>query len=160
MPGLRTLRILIVGCLGAGMLLPLASAQAPAGIGAGALGGERPRPLPIERAFPFHVSLLDERRLGVTWEIAADHYLYRHRFGFLLHTPGREAVPVAFSLPDGIPMRDEFFGEIEAYFQTVTAYLEVEAGQRQGASLVIEYQGCAAWGFCYPPQSASFPLDP
>ena len=46
-----------------------------------------PRPLPMDQAFPYFVSIVDSDTLSVTWQIAPDHYLYRHQFGFVLQLP-------------------------------------------------------------------------
>lgn len=160
MSGVRALRLLIAGWLLAGALISAASGQTLGGGGSGVLGGDRPRPLPMNEAFPFYVSLLDDRRVSVTWQIAPAHYLYRHQFAFLLDGTNGESLRLDFSLPDGVHKNDQFFGDIEAYYDTVTATLEIDTAKRQGADLIIEYQGCAEWGFCYPPQRTSHPLTP
>lgn len=123
--------------------------------------GDRPRPLPIEQAFPFFVSIVDDATLDITWQIAPDHYLYRHRFSFLLQTPDNSAQQTLVAeLPAGVAKSDPFFGDIEAFYDSVTARLAVDPSLPAGTSLLIEYQGCAEWGFCYPPQVSSYPLVP
>jgi len=133
----------------------------PGGAGSILNRGERPRPLPMEQAFPYFVSIVNERTLDITWQIAPDHYLYRHRFNFLLQRPDTsEQVVIPAEMPDGVAKTDEFFGDIEAFYGSVTARLEVDPALPAGTTLVIEYQGCAEWGFCYPPQASSYPLVP
>jgi len=125
-------------------------------------GSDRPRPLPMDQAFPFFVSIVDADTLTVTWQIAPDHYLYRHQFGFILQLPGKEAdEPLEFELPGGIAKNDQFFGDVEVYYDGITATLTAaESTLPAGTSLIIQYQGCAEWGFCYPPQSANYQLVP
>jgi thiol:disulfide interchange protein DsbD len=146
--------------LGILLLASQASAQLfPTGGGSALGGDDRPRPLPMEQAFPFFVSIIDDDTLSVTWQIAPEHYLYRHQFGFVLQQQdGAQAQPLEFSLPDGIAKNDQFFGDVEVYYQALTA--TVKTSVSAGTTLVIQYQGCAEWGFCYPPQASSYPLTP
>lgn len=115
------------------------------------------KPLSQEQAFPFHVSETGDKRFLVTWQPADDHYLYKRAFKFTYQqseTSSPQIIP--FSLPAGLTKNDEFFGEVEVYYSTLAVSLELPQLPSNGAFLVIEYQGCADWGFCYPPQSARF----
>ena len=114
-----------------------------------------PRVLPIHSAFPFHLSSVDDNKLAITWTPAPEHYLYRHRFAF---SAGGHTLP--FTLPDCLAMEDEFFGAIEAYFDAVITEIDLSSARALPAasSLNIRFQGCAAWGFCYPPQTVDIPL--
>ena len=119
----------------------------------------RPVPLPIDQAFPFYVSESAPGRYQVTWTVAPDHYLYRHAFNFELQSgAGTPARPVEFSIPDGISKDDQFFGRVEAYYTRVSADLQLVPVSGPETVLIIEFQGCAEWGFCYPPQRISYPL--
>ena len=112
--------------------------------------------LPSELAFLFHVGSVEKGQLAITWTPAPEHYLYRHRFAFTAN-----GIDLAFTLPDGLAMEDEFFGAIEAYFGAVTTQIDLSPAQDLPATalLSIRYQGCAAWGFCYPPQTVDIPLQ-
>lgn len=123
---------------------------------------DRPRPMPMDQAFPYFVSIVDDGTLTVTWQIAPDHYLYRHQFDFSLRLPGDETVEtVEYRLPGGVAKHDQFFGDVEVYYDGVSASVAASGSALPaGTSLIIQYQGCAEWGFCYPPQSASYPLVP
>lgn len=122
---------------------------------------DRNRPLPLEEAFPYFVSVNGDSGFNITWTPAAGHYLYRHAFAFsVIVEEGDEPDPVSYSLPDGLKKTDQFFGDIEAYYDEVKAEIQLETGADSVTSLVIEYQGCADWGFCYPPQRVSLPLSP
>lgn len=114
-----------------------------------------PQVLPVDSAFPFHLSAVDGNKLAITWKPAPEHYLYRHRFAF---SAGGQPLP--FTLPDGLAMEDEFFGAIEAYFDVVITEIDLSSARALPAdsSLNIRFQGCAAWGFCYPPQTVDIPL--
>ena len=119
------------------------------------------RPLQIREAFPYHVSVTDPGTYSVTWNLAPGHYLYGHAFQFkLIQGSDNLELPVYFTLPKGIEKRDEFFGDIEAFYGDISISLSLPTVPRPETQLVIEYQGCADWGFCYPPQSDSQPLVP
>ena len=147
------------------LLASLSSASAAeAQIGTSSLSGlERsdiPRVLSTEQAFPFAVAASSQSQLTLTWTPAQEHYLYRHRFNFTLVPVSGDATPqrLSFTLPEGKAMEDEFFGAIEAYFEPVAVQVSLPDGFAADALLAVEYQGCAAWGFCYPPQRAELPL--
>ena len=121
----------------------------------------RPEPLPIDQAFPFFVSVDSPTTLSVTWTPAAQHYLYRHQFAFALASTDQETPrPLQFVLPDGLKKRDEFFGDIEAYYDSVSARLPLAIETTPARFLLISFQGCADWGFCYPPQTVKYALHP
>jgi len=141
-------------------LLGIGQAQAQFG-GRGISGLERndtPRVLPAEEAFPFTVSARRGNEILLTWIPVSEHYLYRHRFAFSLLNAGEEAIPLSFSLPAGKSTEDEFFGAIEAYFDAVTVTVDLGTVPNADSELEIHYQGCAEWGFCYPPQVITLAL--
>ncbi|MDG2420647.1 MAG: protein-disulfide reductase DsbD N-terminal domain-containing protein [Gammaproteobacteria bacterium] len=121
----------------------------------------QPEPLSIEEAFPYFVSELSPGKYEVMWNLAPGHYLYRHAFKFtLLQTKESEEEPVDFVLPDGLKKTDQFFGQIEAYYEKITVDLSLQTVPGPEAKIIIQYQGCADWGFCYPPQRGLFELHP
>ena len=92
------------------------------------------------------------------WEIAPGYYLYQDKFDFSLLENG---VPREFSLslPQGSAHSDEFFGDVQVYFETMAAQLTFEGAAPKGELvLLIEYQGCAEAGFCYTLQRREIPL--
>mgnify|MGYP001154400444 CR=1 FL=1 len=122
---------------------------------------QRPVPLPLDEAFPWYVSEPAPGSWKVTWDPAPGHYLYRHAFAFSLQrNPDSQPEPLAFDLADGERKTDQFFGDIQAYYTTVTVTLDLPGGLPDGSRLWIEYQGCADWGFCYPPQRQGFSALP
>lgn len=119
------------------------------------------QPLPLEHAFPFFVSELSPGKYRITWNLAPGHYLYRHAFEFSLRqTPDGDNLLVEYNLPDGTQKTDQFFGQIEAYYNQIIVDLELTTVPGAEAQLMIHYQGCADWGFCYPPQSFPHQLLP
>ena len=118
-------------------------------------------PLQIREAFPYHLSVIEPGKYSVIWNLPSGHYLYGHAFQFkLIQGQDNMELPVDFTLPQGLEKSDQFFGDIEAFYGNISVLLTLPAVPRPETQLVIEYQGCADWGFCYPPQSDSQPLVP
>lgn len=120
-------------------------------------GENNQRVLPIAEAFPWYVSEAAPGQFRVVFNPAPEHYLYRHAFDFRLRF-GNEEQGLDFRLPPGLEKTDLFFGDIVAYYEQVAAELDIGRDIPAGATLLIEFQGCADWGFCYPPQQAQFQL--
>lgn len=124
-----------------------------------------PQPLSLEQAFPFYVSELSPGRLRIDWILADGHYLYQHAFKFSMtglaeSDQETEAIPVEFTLPAGLTKTDQFFGDIVAYYGKVSVDISLTTVPGPNSVLIIEYQGCADWGFCYPPQRAEYRFVP
>jgi len=120
----------------------------------GLLGGKKragePEVLPPDQAFQFSALFAGPDRIALHWTIADGHYLYRHRTGAKTATP-RVALG-AVAMPAGEKKTDEFFGEVETYHDALDAKLPVQMGAGVRAlDLEVTYQGCADFGFCYPP---------
>ena len=120
-----------------------------------------PQPLPLEQAFPFYISTISPGRYKIVWELPDGHYLYRHAFKF---TQSQQAdsteLPIEATMPNGLKKSDQFFGDIEAYYDQLTIDLSLVTVPGPDARIFIHYQGCADWGFCYPPQRFEFLLNP
>jgi len=81
------------------------------------------------------------------------YYLYRQQF----HISAQHAQLAPVTLPPGQPHEDEFYGKSEIYPQDVQLPITLRQADA-GATLSVTYQGCAAAGFCYPPETRSVPL--
>ena len=120
-----------------------------------------PQPLPVELAFPFYVSAASPERYKIVWNLPDGHYLYRHAFQFTLRQQADSAeLAVEVTMPDGLKKNDQFFGDVEAYYGQLDIDLSLTAVPGPNARIFIDYQGCADWGFCYPPQRFEFLLNP
>lgn len=120
---------------------------------------ERFKPMLVEQAFPYYLSAAEDTHYRVSWDTAPEHYLYQNKFNFTyLPTQDSEPQSVEFQLPEGIKKHDEFFGDVEVYFSNLLVDLVLPEIPRPDSVLVVEFQGCAEWGFCYPPQKISMPL--
>jgi len=107
---------------------------------------EAPEILPVEEVF----RLTSSRAEGVVklyWQILPGYYLYRHRLKVT-----SEADLGNLSMMDGKPKFDEFFGDVEVYYDELEVVVPLNDESRDKVNLIVEYQGCAEAGLCYPPQ--------
>lgn len=106
--------------------------------------------LPVEEAFELQV-LRHDNMLEVLWQIQPKHYLYRHR----LAVKGSKRLGVP-RIPEGKAKTDEFFGEVEVYYEGLVVEVPLEGNLPE--TIQIEFQGCADAGICYPPQKREITL--
>jgi len=109
--------------------------------------------VPVDQAFSFD---FDQQgaQLNLHWKVKSGYYLYRQQIRI---TP-QKATMAPLTLPAGQPHEDEFFGKSEIYPQDLTLPVTLHQAA-SGASLSVTYQGCAAAGFCYPPETRTVPLN-
>ena len=118
-------------------------------------------PLQVKDAFPYHLSIIDPINYQVTWQLAPGHYLYGHAFEFrMIQGQNNLELPIEFKLPIGVNKKDQFFGDVLAFYDNISIILTLPIVPLPEAKIIVEYQGCADWGFCYPLQSDSLVLLP
>jgi len=122
----------------------------------GAIAGQ-PQFLPVEEAYQLEIEVLADRSLRLYWQIADAYYLYQHRFNFTLADEAGE-IPLAVALPPALEREDEYFGEVNVYYDQADIHLTPERATGL-ATLSVGSQGCADAGLCYPPQKAYFTVD-
>jgi thiol:disulfide interchange protein DsbD len=114
--------------------------------------------LPVDQAFIYSAVPDGADRVLLDWQIAPGYYLYRHRLSAKTSTAGFALGDI--DMPDGKKKTDEFFGDVEVYYDVLTATVPVSrpAG---GSSfeLAVTYQGCADAGLCYPPVTKTVAID-
>lgn len=108
----------------------------------------------VDHAFPF-AYFQQNNQLFLDWQIKEGYYLYQERLS--IHV--EKAQLGEYSLPDGLPYQDEFFGDVIIYDSPLSLVLPLSDYQA-GAQLIIEYQGCAKAGFCYPPETRIVRIEP
>lgn len=140
---MRRMRMLSKGLL----LLALTSGAAAAEFDGANRFGE-PEILPVDDAFALSV-VRDEGELQLLWQIRPGYYLYRHRLG----VDGSERVGIPH-IPEGIHKQDEYFGDVEVYYDALV--VDVPLAGQESETFVVQYQGCADAGICYPPQKRRF----
>ncbi len=106
---------------------------------------------PVDEVFVVSAQAPSRGRIEVEWKIADGYYLYRHRTSVAANAAFANA---RLALPKGKAYRDEFFGDVETYRQSLTGVVTGTAAEGTDAvTLTIKYQGCADAGVCYPPQT-------
>lgn len=118
---------------------------------------QQPDFLPVQQAFVLSARLevAAQPRLVARWTMPPGYYLYRRKFA--IKADADDALG-ALSVADGEPKVDDFFGEVEVYYEDVevSAPVHVDEGVLEAR---ISYQGCADYGLCYPLQTRTVAFD-
>lgn len=118
-----------------------------------ALFDQTPGFVAVNQAFAFDFSQQD-KQITLKWTIKPGYYLYRQQ----IHITPQQATLNSWQLPAGKPYKDEFFGQSEIYSEDLTLPLTLsQTGSHP--TITLSYQGCAAAGFCYPPETRTLPLS-
>jgi thiol:disulfide interchange protein len=110
--------------------------------------------LPVDEAYQLTLVADGDQRLMVQWVIAPEYYLYRHAFKAQA-SDSEGPIAANFFVPDGLAKTDEFFGDVEVYYDALEATVALERSTEL-AQIKVTYQGCADAGLCYPPETKSF----
>lgn len=103
--------------------------------------------VPVDQAFPFNFFQQDHR-LTLDWQVKEGYYLYQQRLSF-----SAENVTLGdIQMEDGQPYQDEFFGDVNIYTNPLFVNIPMQ-DWKPGAKVIVQYQGCAKAGFCYPPET-------
>lgn len=108
----------------------------------------------VEQAFP--LSFFQQAdQLFLDWQVKPGYYLYQSSLTIEAHN----AQLGDYVLPQAQPYHDEFFGDVMIYDTPLSINVSLKNAQ-SGATLTVRYQGCAAAGFCYPPETRIIDLEP
>ncbi|PAR38120.1 protein-disulfide reductase DsbD [Vibrio metoecus] len=108
----------------------------------------------VDEAFPFNAFQQDST-LFIDWQVKEGYYLYQDRISI-----SSENVELGeYLLTEGEPYHDEFFGDVKIYTTPLSVQLPLTAFQ-SGAKVIVQYQGCAKAGFCYPPETRMINITP
>lgn len=113
--------------------------------------------LPPDQAFKVSAKILAADQVEISWDIAEGYYLYRNKMRFESKTQQIRLGDPGF--PAGLTKHDENFGDVVIYRSTLSipVTFTVESGA-SSLQLLVQYQGCADQGICYPPQKTTFEL--
>jgi len=117
---------------------------------------EEPEFLRVDEAFRLTAELQADRTIVARWQMPPGYYLYQHQFGFNLATDQSGAMLAEAKIPQGKTKVDEYFGEVEVYYDQVEIVVPLVGSPTDGTTISINYQGCADLGLCYPPESRDF----
>jgi len=114
--------------------------------------------LPVDEAFVFTAVADGGQQVMLDWQVAPGYYLYRHRVSAKTATPGFTLGAVA--MPPGKKKTDQFFGDVEVYYDTLQATVPVERpASASSFEITVGYQGCADAGLCYPPVTKTVAIE-
>jgi len=115
-----------------------------------------------DQAYIPSIEAIDGNTLRVHFAIADGVYLYRDKIAFSIKNapPGISlGKPV---MPPAEAKVDESFGEMMVYHHDVDIDVPVFRSNTKTAAteitVIVDYQGCADAGFCYPPASREIPV--
>lgn len=112
-----------------------------------------PQFVPVDQAFSFDFQQ-QGHDLKLNWQIRDGYYLYRSK----IELDPKNAELAAYFLPKGRDHHDEFFGDSEVYEDALRITIPLRQASND-ATVRVTYQGCAAAGFCYPPETREVPLS-
>lgn len=108
--------------------------------------------LKVDDAFILSTEVIDDEIIA-RFEIADEYYMYRSRFFF-----NAEGATLGEAyIPDGKKKVDEYLGNVEVYYHHLEISVPFTAHQEQ-FEFIIEFQGCAEAGLCYPPEEKRIAL--
>ena len=110
-------------------------------------------------AFAPDVIVQTPTELLVRWIIAEGYYLYRDKISITL-VDGEGVTLGTPELPRGKVKHDEFFGDVQVYYDEVSARLPLQRSAIDATDITLQlgYQGCAEKGICYPPIKKPLPV--
>lgn len=115
-------------------------------------GSDTPHFVTVDQAFNFDFAQKGSD-LNLNWQIRDGYYLYRQKIEIVANN----ATLAAYVLPSGLAHHDEFFGDSEIYKNVLQVAIPLREA-KANAKVRVTYQGCAAAGFCYPPETREIPL--
>jgi thiol:disulfide interchange protein DsbD len=113
--------------------------------------------LPPDQAFKIFAKAITSDQLEISWDIAEGYYLYRNKMQFKSQTGQIQTVTPAF--PAGETKHDENFGDVVIYRNTLKIPVSLITNGASSIKLLVQYQGCADRGICYPPQKKIFDIN-
>lgn len=112
--------------------------------------------LSVEEAYQLSLNWQNDK-IEAKWAIQDGYYLYKHAFKLQLLEAGSQTT-LSLDIPDGKKKYDEYFGEVEVYYQHIKLSSQPLQLEQEQTLLVIS-QGCADSGLCYPPQKQYFKIN-
>jgi thioredoxin:protein disulfide reductase len=93
---------------------------------------------------------VDGTKREVSWTIADGYYLYESRVKVSLADDKAVSIPFHFLTTSEVK-DDPNFGRVNVFYNVMA--IAIDAIPQGASALKVTYQGCAAAGLCYPPQT-------
>lgn len=106
-------------------------------------------PLPPDEAFIMDVRVEQANEITVSWIIQPGYYLYKDKFEFAVDGSIEIGAP---RLPNGEITEDEYFGEVEVYYDYIESKIPFSRASPNEVEIQLQaqYQGCKVNSICYP----------
>ncbi|MFA6163989.1 MAG: protein-disulfide reductase DsbD [Methylobacter sp.] len=113
--------------------------------------------LPAEQAFKISAKASSSDQIEISWDIADGYYLYRNKIHVESKTGQIQLGDPVF--PAGQTKHDEFFGDVVIYRDDLKIPVSLTAeNSASSVQILVQYQGCADKGICYPPQKTTLDI--
>ncbi len=114
-----------------------------------------------DQAFQLLVTNNQENQIKLDFTTADKYYLYRDKIQVSLVDHPENIKLGALELPKGKVKHDEYFGEVSVFYGRVVGNVPVTNTNKEPRpfKLLVQYQGCADAGLCYPPIKKTFELN-
>lgn len=126
--------------------------------------GSKAKFLPVDEAFDVLTSTKSTSqgtRLSITFDITPGHYVYKDQLK-VRFPKGISATPFTYSQKP-MTIDDPTFGKVPVFKQrTVVATTTLATKNGKGAKnapILIDWQGCATAGLCYPPEKVKTKIN-
>lgn len=109
-------------------------------------------PLPSHLAFQFSVQPGQTANQVIAhWQIAKGYYLYKDQFHVQIISPPQASLGI-IHLPPAKTFEDQNLGKLKVYGNELKITIPWSNPGQEAIQLLVQFQGCAQWGFCYPPK--------
>lgn len=115
--------------------------------------------LPVDEAFRPYAEAIDGNTVEISFQIAQGYYLYKDKIA--ASNTSDEVQLGKIDLPRGTEKSDEYFGDMEVFYDEVFGKISLARGTPDAMSLDIDisYQGCADGGICYAPETRTISVS-
>ena len=111
------------------------------------------KPLAADKAFSLSITQENPNKVILNWEMAEGYYLYRQK----LHFNFDPKATAEISFPQAEMKQDLNHGQYEVYSGKVSIPMILRSSTDK-VKMTVDYQGCSAKGFCYPPMQQTSTL--
>tara|TARA_R110002110_G_scaffold65206_1_gene179868 strand:+ start:15494 stop:17386 length:1893 start_codon:yes stop_codon:yes gene_type:complete len=119
--------------------------------------------LPLESAFALSAEKTAPNQVTIDWHIAPEYYLYQEKLKINIYSLQDKTLKKNLNIAENAQasriIQDPYFGEQAIYENNLMLNIPLEASWLQNdQTLVFEisFQGCAAKGLCYPPNTTRY----
>lgn len=121
--------------------------------------------IPVEKAYQLSAKVGGPQELRLNWKIAQGTYLYQEKIKLKIKqsdgiTLGKYQLPPA-KIKKNALRTDGTTGDLPVYYHRLHIPVPLIRTNSSATTITLEvsYQGCADFGFCYPPQRKQLRLD-